>query len=153
MHKIMYRFVILFGMSIIFIGCSKPCKTHCVMLGKVKDSFNTEYDERNYYVDEKAKVQTGIASYYASCMNGKYTASGETCNIDAYTAAHRSLPFGTIIRVTMLQNGKSVLVKVNDRGPHVRGRVVDVSPAAARKIGLDRAGVAKVTIEKLKKLL
>lgn len=148
----MYRFIILFCVSITLVGCSKSCKSDSVMLTKAKDSFNAEYDEKNYYVDEKVKVQIGIASYYASCMNGRYTASGEICNTDSYTAAHRSLPFGTIIRVTMLQNGKSVLLKVNDRGPHVRGRVVDVSPAAARKIGLARAGVAKVKIEKLKKL-
>lgn len=148
MHKITYHFVIVVYLSIIFTGCSKPPKIQT----KEKATVNMVYHEKKYCVDKKAKVQRGNASYYASCFHGQSTASGETCNIRSYTAAHRTLPFGTIIRVTMLKNGKSVLVKVNDRGPFTKSRVVDLSPAAAKKIGLDRAGIGKVKIEILKKL-
>ncbi len=148
----MHRLVNLLYLSMVFVGCSKAPESNHVIQPKVKASFDIVYNEKNYRVDEKAKVESGNASYYASCMHGRHTASGETCNIHTYTAAHRSLPFGTVIRVTMLQNGKSVLVKVNDRGPYIRSRVVDLSPAAAKEIGLIRVGIAKVKIEKLKKL-
>lgn len=156
MHKIIYRLVVLFYLPLVFVGCSKPPEPNQVIQtkskAKSKASLNFTHNEKNYHVDKKAKVQIGNASYYASCMNGRHTASGEICNLRLYTAAHRSFPFGTMIRVTMLKNGKSVIVKVNDRGPFSRGRVVDLSPAAASKIGLIRAGIAKVKIEKLKQL-
>ncbi|MDQ1325171.1 MAG: rare lipoprotein [Campylobacterota bacterium] len=152
MHKITYRLTVLFGLSLLVAGCGKSPEPSRIMPAKTKASLDVAYDEKNYRVDEKAKVQIGNASYYASCMSGRRTASGEACNLRRYTAAHRSLPFGTMIRVTMLQNGKSVIVKVNDRGPYGRSRVVDLSPAAAGKIGLIRAGVAKVKVEKLTQL-
>ncbi|RKX71460.1 hypothetical protein DRP53_01395 [candidate division WOR-3 bacterium] len=91
----------------------------------------------------------GKASWYGKEFHGKRTASGEIFNMYAFTAAHRTLPFGTKVRVTNLANGKSVVVKINDRGPFVRGRIIDLSYAAAKKIGLVRMGVAKVKIEVL----
>ena len=94
---------------------------------------------------------TGIASYYGGNFNGKRTASGEMFNKNAMTAAHRSLKFGTKLKVTNLRNGKTVLVRVNDRGPHVQGRIIDLSQAAAKKIGLAHAGTARVKLEVLKK--
>lgn len=118
---------------------------------KAKDCLEIAYDDKNYRVDKKAKVEIGNASYYASCMNGRRTANGDKCNLRSYTAAHRSFPFGTMMRVTMLKNGQSVIVKVNDRGPYSKGRVVDISTAAAQKIGLIRVGVGKVKVEKLEK--
>ena len=90
----------------------------------------------------------GIASYYGGNFHGKRTASGEMFNKNAMTAAHRSLKFGTKVKVTNLRNGKTVLVKVNDRGPHVQGRIIDLSQAAAKKIGLK--GVARVKLEVVK---
>ena len=95
------------------------------------------------------KQMTGIASYYGGKFHGRSTASGEIFNKNAMTAAHRSLPFGTKVKVTNLRNGRSVLVRVNDRGPHVRGRVIDLSQAAAKKIGLK--GVVRVKLEVVKK--
>jgi peptidoglycan lytic transglycosylase len=86
----------------------------------------------------------GIASFYS---HGRRTASGERFNPHELTAAHRSLPFGTHLRVTDVASGRSVTVRVNDRGPFVRGRVVDVSYAAARQIGLTGHGIAKVKVE------
>ncbi len=93
----------------------------------------------------------GQASYYSSSLDGKKTASGELLDNSAYTASHKSLPFGTIVKVTMLKNGKSVVVRINDRGPFKRGRVIDLTQAAAKKIGLYRYGVAKVKLEILSK--
>ncbi len=83
----------------------------------------------------------GWASYYSCC---KLTANGERFNKHGLTAAHRKLPFGTKLRVTNLRNGKSVIVRVNDRGPFIKSRVIDLSLGAARRIGLTKSGVAKI---------
>lgn len=89
----------------------------------------------------------GRASWYGSRFHGRRTASGERFNAWAYTAAHRSLPFGTKVRVTNLRNGRAVVVRINDRGPYSGGRVIDLSKAAAQAIGMLRAGTAPVRIE------
>jgi rare lipoprotein A len=94
-----------------------------------------------------AFYQTGEASYYSNTFHGRKTASGERYNRDALTAAHRTLPFGTMVRVTRKSNGKTVTVRINDRGPHKRGRIIDLSRAAALRIGLVTDGVAQVGIE------
>ena len=96
-----------------------------------------------------ARTETGVASYYADKFHGRKTASGETFDQRKMTAAHRTLPFGTRVRVTRNDTGKSVTVRVNDRGPFVRGRVIDLSRAAAEKLGLIRAGIAPVKVEVL----
>ena len=88
----------------------------------------------------------GVASYYADKYHGRKTASGETYNMHEMTAAHRRLPFGTKVRVTNLDNNSSVLVRINDRGPFVKGRVIDLSLAAARRLDMVRSGVAKVEV-------
>jgi rare lipoprotein A len=84
----------------------------------------------------------GMASYYKS---GKRTANGERFNPQGLTAAHRKLKFGTRVRVTNVRTGKSVVVRINDRGPFIRGRVIDLSLGAAKVIGLHRSGVAKIS--------
>ena len=89
----------------------------------------------------------GIASYYADKYQGRKTANGETFDTAKLTAAHRTLPFGTRVRVTNLVNGKSVDVRINDRGPFVAGRVIDLSPAAARKLDMIRAGIVRVKLD------
>lgn len=91
----------------------------------------------------------GKASYYASRHHGRRTASGERLNNNALTAAHRELPFGTQVRVTNLSNERSVVVRITDRGPHGRGRLIDLSQAAARQLDMLRAGVATVRVESL----
>jgi rare lipoprotein A len=92
-------------------------------------------------------VAEGKASYYGKEFNGRKTASGEYFNLFHFTAAHRSLAFGTNVKVTNLDNGKNVIVRINDRGPFRKGRIIDVSQAAARKIGLYGTGTANVRIE------
>jgi rare lipoprotein A len=97
------------------------------------------------FVFFSAPVQaaTGWASYYSCC---KLTANGERFNKHGFTAAHRTLPFGTKLKVTNLRTGKSVVVRVNDRGPFIKGRLIDLSLGAAKVIGLTKTGVAKVNI-------
>ena len=99
----------------------------------------------------KVTTQTGKASFYASSFNGKKTASGEKFRSSKKTAAHRTIPFGTKVKVTNLKTGKSVKVKINDRGPHVSGRIIDLSRKAARKIDMIDQGVTNVKIEYKKK--
>jgi rare lipoprotein A len=94
-----------------------------------------------------AGAEEGAASYYADSLDGNPTASGEPYDKSALTAAHRTIPFGTEVLVTNLDNQKSVVVRINDRGPHSKSRVIDVSGAAARALGLIDSGTAPVRIE------
>ncbi len=91
-------------------------------------------------------VSEGRASYYAQRFHGRRTASGERFSVQDFTAAHRTLPFGTTVRVTNLDNGREVVVRINDRGPYLRSRIIDVSPAAARELGLLGRGTSSVRI-------
>lgn len=98
---------------------------------------------------KKAKLDTGIASFYADKFHGRKTASGEIFNQDSLTAAHKSLPFGTLVKVTNLRNNQSVIVKVNDRGMKGTNRVIDLSKAAARELNMLGPGLVKVKVEVL----
>lgn len=89
--------------------------------------------------------QAGLASAYSARHVGKPTASGERLQAGGMTAAHRQLPFGTMVRVTHRRNGRSVTVRINDRGPFLRGRIIDLSPTAAHALGF--SGVAPVTLD------
>ncbi len=94
-------------------------------------------------------TQTGTASWYGKDFHGKSTSSGETYNMNAMTAAHKTLPLGVYVKVHNRDNGREVIVRVNDRGPFVKGRIIDLSYAAAKKLGVDVAGTAPVRIEAL----
>jgi len=94
-------------------------------------------------------VLSGIASWYGPGFHGNRTANGETYNQNALTAAHKSLPFGTRVRVTHTGTGRSIVVRINDRGPYVGGRIIDLSAAAARVLGMAGSGVAPVRVEVL----
>lgn len=102
-----------------------------------------------YAQDTVAVVQTlsGTASWYGGKFHGRRTANGETYNQHALTAAHRFLPFGTEVVVTNQNNGRSVVVRINDRGPFSGGRIIDLSRQAASQIGMINSGTAKVTVE------
>lgn len=91
-------------------------------------------------------IGTGMASYYGANFAGRRTASGERLSNGAFTAAHRTAPFGSRIRVRNLSNGREVVVRINDRGPWIKGRIIDVSFAAAKAIGLTRTGTARVRL-------
>jgi rare lipoprotein A len=93
--------------------------------------------------------ETGIASWYGTKFHGKKTANGERYDMYAMSAAHKTLPLPTMVRVTSLDNGRSVVVRVNDRGPFVKSRVIDLSYAAAKTLGYDNAGTASVRVEVL----
>ena len=92
-------------------------------------------------------AETVVASWYGAWHQGRLTANGERFDARAFTAAHRSLPFGTILRVTNLATGYVVKVRVNDRGPYIKGRALDLSAAAAKALGITKDGVARVHIE------
>ncbi len=93
------------------------------------------------------QVQQGISSWYGPNFHGKHTSNGEVYNMHARTAAHKTWPMDTMVKVKNLQNGRSTIVRINDRGPFVRGRIIDCSYTAGKEIGLDRMGIAKVSIE------
>lgn len=94
-------------------------------------------------------TQRGIASWYGADFHGKPTASGEIYDMDAMTAAHKELPLGTVVHVTNLDNGREVTLRVNDRGPFVRGRILDLSRAGARAIGMIGPGTARIELRVL----
>lgn len=98
----------------------------------------------------KTYVKHGVASHMGHALNGRVQADGTKHNKNAMICAHKTLPFGTNIKVTNKSTGKSVIVKVTDRGPYIKGRVIDLSLAAAREIGMEKEGVAKVTFEIIK---
>ena len=100
------------------------------------------YPKEDPFYDE-----TGVASWYGPDFHGKSTANGETYNMNALTAAHRTLPLPSIVRVTNLENGRSIKLRVNDRGPYARGRILDVSRKAAELLGFQNNGTAKVRVQ------
>lgn len=118
----------------------------------------TNEQEKSQPKDEKQAAswteaeyfQNGVASFYGEQWNGRRTANGEIFNTYELTAAHKTLPFGTKVKVTNESNGKSVIVRINDRGPFVKGRIIDLSTAAFSTIGDVESGITKVKLEILK---
>jgi rare lipoprotein A len=98
------------------------------------------------FANTEARLEKGIASTYAMKFVGHTTASGQVLDKHAFTAAHNKLPFGTRLVVTNKRNGRKVVVTVNDRGPHHKGRIIDLSPAAASELGMRHAGLVQVEI-------
>jgi rare lipoprotein A len=92
-------------------------------------------------------IETGLASFYGAAQDGNKTANGDTFNPRSYTAAHHTLAFGTVVRVTNTGNGRSVKVSINDRGPNIKGRIIDLSAAAARALDMQKDGVVPVRLE------
>jgi rare lipoprotein A len=100
-------------------------------------------------ISQPTMMETGVASWYGPKFHGKLTASGEVFNQEKFTAAHQTLPWGSRVKVTNLTNGKSVDVRINDRGPFGKGRIIDVSRAAARALGMMGRGLTTVRVERL----
>lgn len=114
----------------------------CALLSLLAGCASHDIDPRGY-------DKTGMASYYGARHHGKRTASGEPFNQHGLTAAHPSLQFGSRVLVTNLRNDKSVVVRINDRGPHTRGRIIDLSRQAAQQLDMLRSGTAKVRVQGL----
>ena len=134
-------FVLLVCVVLLFSGCAEGNAKIASRKGYVR------FPEKQYALGEKAEIGLkirGEASYYGPGFHGKQTASGEIFDQEDYTCAHKSLPFGTKLKVVRVDNGSSVVVRVNDRGPYVDGRILDLSVAAGKKIGLDKVGHAEV---------
>ena len=142
---------------IIFIGCSP--KEENIYSPQYTPSNTTSYNSKSklkpyevlgrWYYPRNVQVGdtfTGISSWYGPNFHGKLTANGEIYDMYGYTAANKILPLNTIIKVINLSNNKSVVVRVNDRGPFVKGRILDLSYAAGKKIGIDKTGTAMVKI-------
>jgi rare lipoprotein A (peptidoglycan hydrolase) len=124
------------------VGCQTPMGVFERVPGK----------ESHVYVDAPIKPETGIASWYGGRWIGRLTANGETYRQGDITAAHKKLPFHTPVRVTDLKTGKSVIVRINNRGPFVRGRIIDLSVVAAKQLGTYDRGIAKVQIQALREI-
>lgn len=137
---------ILLFLLLTISGCATNVEKHvapAVDNPKPKKEVKTDTPETTY-------IGKGKASFYANKFQNRKTANGERFKQSALTAAHKKLPFGTKVKVTNTKNGKSVIVRINDRGPYVRGRVIDLSRSAFKKIGNTRAGVIKVKLEIVK---
>ncbi|HCY76457.1 MAG TPA: septal ring lytic transglycosylase RlpA family lipoprotein [Ignavibacteriales bacterium] len=134
---IIYPLLILF--SLIIYSCSSA--------SRYTKSNDTNGNDLITKYDNMSDVETGTASFYADEFNGRTTANGELYDMNDLTAAHPTYPFNTIVKVTNLTNGKIVEVRINDRMPQFKGRIIDLSLAAAKKIGMIDAGIQNVRVE------
>jgi len=100
----------------------------------------------NSYSDQEF-VKSGLASWYGSGHHGNRTASGEKFDMNVYSAAHKTLEFGTMVKVLNIDNGRTVVVTINDRGPYIQGRIIDLSKSAAAQLGCMRKGICRVILE------
>ncbi|MCU0343902.1 MAG: septal ring lytic transglycosylase RlpA family protein [Ignavibacterium sp.] len=125
-----------------FYGCSST--------SRYSGSNDNSESNIQYKSSDVLEIETGTASFYANEFNGKKTANGEIYDMNGLTAAHPSYPFNTVVKVTNLDNGKSIEVRINDRMPNFKGRIIDLSLAAARKIEMINAGIQEVKLEVLR---
>jgi peptidoglycan lytic transglycosylase len=149
------RFLLVLGCLALVTSCAAK-RPHAAQPDSSKT--RAKASQKPYTVDGKRYeplathegfVQTGVASWYGKDFHGKRTSNGEKYDMNAMTAAHKTLPLGVFVKVRNIDNGHETVVRVNDRGPFVKGRILDLSYAAARKLGVDVAGTAKVRIEAL----
>ncbi len=146
--------ILIVLISFLFTGCSsqQPYKTKYTSKARHKSTMKKYIVHGKRYKPSYVKVgqvMNGISSWYGPNFHGKYTSNGEVYNMNARTAAHKTWPMDTMIKVRNIQNGKSTIVRINDRGPFVRGRIIDCSYRAGKEIGLDSMGIAKVSIQVL----
>jgi len=135
--------------ALILAGAFSSCATTRAVISHDDGAIEYASHDDREHDSRRAASAVGLASYYAGEHDGRRTASGEIFDMQAMTAAHRTLPFGTRVRVTNLENGRQAVVRVNDRGPFRKGRIIDVSYAAARELGLVGRGVVKVRVDVL----
>ena len=143
----MRSLIILFLGTILLVSCTSNIRYHSGVTNGYVESVESVGLSSTANVGESF---TGVSSYYADKFHGRKTANGEIFNMYKMTCAHKTLPFGTKLKVTNISNDLSVIVTVNDRGPYAHGRVLDLSKAAAEKIDLIKSGTAKVKCEIIK---
>ncbi len=152
--SLFFLLIALLASGMTFTGCSSKQRT--VKSSKYTSKSRHKSTMRSYRVHGRSyrptyvrvgQVMKGISSWYGPNFHGKQTSNGERYNMHARTAAHKTWPMDTMVKVINLQNGKSTIVRINDRGPFVRGRIIDCSYTAGKEIGLDRMGIAKVSIQ------
>ena len=149
--KIIYRMkMYLYLIPLIFLGCSSSPR-YVVEESKKNGSINNRNDfkkkESKGNKSKHRRVMNGISSFYAEDFHGKLTANGEVYDMYGVTAAHKTLPLNTICRVTNKKNGKSLILRINDRGPYIKGRILDCSYGAAKKLDFINQGTTDVKIE------
>ena len=147
-HEIRYREQILlqFGPAWQAYHQGKPLKTLLELCNQIRQTLGAPALRSYAFLSGSHAHQTGLASWYGGAFNGRLTANGERYNIKAFTAAHKKLPFGTRVLVTNLDSKQSVVVKINDRGPFVSHRIIDLSPVAFKSIGSIGQGVMRVKL-------
>jgi len=133
--------LILIISALFLFGCSSSTR-----FGKEDSESKEKYDDENFAILETVD---GVASYYSEEFHGRKTANGETYDMYGLTAAHKTYPFNTEVRITNISNGKSVVLRINDRMPGYKGRLIDVSFQAARELGMIITGTVNVKIEVL----
>ena len=143
MNNLSINFVLIFAL----ISCSPSPRYNSPSKIKSKSSKSVKVPNKKVKPDKSKRVMTGTSSYYGKDFHGKLTANGEIFDMYGLTAAHKTLPLNTIIRVTNTVNEKSLILRVNDRGPYIVGRILDCSYGAALKLGFIETGITEVRIE------
>ena len=158
-RSISFLFALILSTPFITTGCSQKAEVmHKTRATKYTSAARHRTTMRSYKVRGKyynpvhvrlGQTMHGISSWYGPNFHGKRTSNGEIYNMHSMTAAHKTWPMDTIVGVKNLQNGRTTVVRINDRGPFVKGRIIDCSYAAGKKLGLDKMGIAKVEIKVL----
>jgi rare lipoprotein A len=145
-----YALLLMLSMALLLSACSTSRAPGRTTQGTYKVGTPYKIDGVWYYPHEDFSYdETGIASWYGAAFHGGATANGEIYNKDELTAAHRTLPLPTLARVTNLENGRSIVVRINDRGPYAHGRIIDMSQRAAQLLGFEQKGTAEVRVQVL----
>jgi rare lipoprotein A len=147
------KLLVLFGCAVLLASCAtrRPSaadysRSHTKAYQRPYTVYGKRYEPLASHI---GFVQAGMASWYGKDFHGKKTSNGETYDMNAMTAAHKTLPLGVFVKVRNTDNGHEAIVRINDRGPFVKGRIIDLSYAAAKKLGVDIVGTAPVRIEAL----
>ena len=137
----------LFFILIVIYSCSpSPRYKTNPQTSKKNNSFKVKKEKHNTF-SKKKTIYNGVSSYYGPQFHGKLTANGEVFDMYGLTAAHKEIPFNTVVRVTNLDNNKSLILRINDRGPYIDGRILDCSYGAAKKLDFLNQGTANVKIQ------
>jgi len=148
-HPAALRGVILIGLLVLY-GCGSPSVQRATPGPHFKVGAPYKINGRWYHPEMVTSYEAvGVASWYGATYHGRLTANGELYDMNALTAAHPTLPLPSIVQVTNLENGRSLVLRVNDRGPFVKSREIDLSRAAARALGFERQGLARVQVRYL----